>query len=160
MAAIDIQIATSDALIPKQDQFLLWATAALESRKPNAQLSIRIVDKAESQNLNRDYRGKDKPTNVLSFPCELPADIDIPLIGDIAICAEIVEEEASSQGKLLEAHWAHMLVHGVLHLLGYDHIDDDEALEMERLETEIIKGFGYDAPYESTEENLSVTIGT
>ena len=97
--------------------------------------------------LNLTYRGKDKPTNVLSFPFEAPPGIEMPLLGDLIICRQVVEQEASEQGKPLEAHWAHMVVHGSLHLLGYDHIEDDEAEEMEGLETEIMLALGYEDPY-------------
>ncbi len=113
-----------------------------------AEVSLYIVDEAESQELNAQYRGKDKPTNVLSFPADIPEEVGVPLLGDLVVCAPVVEREAQEQGKTLEAHWAHMLVHGSLHLLGYDHIEDDEADVMEALETEIITGLGFPAPYQ------------
>ena len=97
--------------------------------------------------LNHEYRGKDKPTNVLSFPFEAPPGIELDLLGDLIICRQVVEKEAEEQSKPLLAHWAHMVVHGSLHLLGYDHIEDDEAEEMESLETEIMQTMGFEDPY-------------
>ncbi len=133
-----------------------WAKAAFIwprtlDRRPRS-LTIRIVGAAESRRLNRTWRGKDKPTNVLSFPAEpLTADCgpqiaDAPL-GDLAICAPVVAREAREQGKPLTAHWAHMVVHGVLHLLGYDHENDRDAERMERTEISLLRGFGYADPY-------------
>lgn len=119
-----------------------------------SEVTIRIVDEAESQQLNHTYRGKDKPTNVLSFPFEAPAGIELPLLGDLIICRQVVEREAQEQEKPLLAHWAHMVVHGSLHLLGYDHIEDAEAEEMESIETEIMLALGYDDPYISEKELL------
>lgn len=145
--ALDLQIIIENDHLPSQDNFELWVETALRNIMSEAELTIRIVDEAESQQLNRDYRGKDKPTNVLSFPFEAPAEIDIPLLGDLIICAPVVEQEAKLQNKSLQAHWAHMVVHGCLHLLGYDHIDDEEAEEMESLETQLIEKLGYNNPY-------------
>lgn len=150
--------------IPAEASFRQWVEAALLGRREAAELSIRLVSVEEMTALNRDYRGKDRPTNVLSFPFELPAgldavdDEDVPrgLLGDIVICAEVVADEARQQGKPLEAHWAHMLVHGVLHLLGYDHIDDDEAGQMERLEIDILARLGVGNPYETATAEDSV----
>ncbi len=109
---------------------------------------MRIVDEDESQQLNGQYRQKDKPTNVLSFPADLPEELQLPLLGDLVICAPVVAREAEDQNKALDAHWAHMLVHGTLHLLGYDHIDETDATEMEALETQIITELGFAPPYE------------
>ncbi len=111
------------------------------------ELVIRVVDEAESSALNRDYRGRDRPTNVLSFPFEAPPPIESYLIGDLVICAPVVAREALAQGKAAKAHWAHMVVHGVLHLLGFDHPSDAEAESMEALEREIQGGLGYPDPY-------------
>ncbi|MGS6552627.1 rRNA maturation RNase YbeY [Escherichia coli] len=117
-----------------------------------SEVTIRVVDTAESHSLNLTYRGKDKPTNVLSFPFEVPPGMEMSLLGDLVICRQVVEKEAQEQGKPLEAHWAHMVVHGSLHLLGYDHIEDDEAEEMEALETEIMLALGYEDPYIAEKE--------
>src|SRR5690606_24067449 len=97
------------------------------------------------------YRHQDKPTNVLSFPADIPAELNLPLLGDLVICAPVVEREAMEQRKTLEAHWAHMVVHGTLHLVGYDHITEPEAEEMESLETKILTGMGFPPPYEINE---------
>lgn len=135
--------------VPSSASFRQWAEAALRGarRRKATELSIRIVDTDEGRALNRDYRGKDYATNVLSFPAELPPGIDLPLIGDLAICAPVVAREATEQGKRPRDHWAHMTVHGVLHLLGHDHIDDAEAEAMEALETRILAGLGITDPY-------------
>ena len=121
----------------------------LIGRRDRAELSIRLVDQAEGAILNGRFRGRRGPTNVLSFPFEpLPGLEDCDLIGDLVICAPVVAREAAEQGKSLQAHWAHMLVHGVLHLLGYDHLDAAHAAQMEGLETRIIRRLGFPAPYE------------
>lgn len=149
---IDIEINSQSQALPAQELIERWIAAALESQQlQEAEVSVYIVDEAEGQELNAQYRSKDYPTNVLSFPADLPEELDIPLLGDLVICAPVVEREAQEQGKALEAHWAHMLVHGSLHLLGYDHIDDAEADEMEALETHIITGLGFPAPYTELE---------
>jgi probable rRNA maturation factor len=137
--------------VPSAASFRAWTEAALRGakRRKATELSIRIVDTDEGRALNRDYRGKDYATNVLSFPVELPPGIALPLIGDLAICAPVVTREAAEQGKQPRDHWAHMTVHGVLHLLGYDHIEDREAEAMEALETRILAGLGIANPYEA-----------
>jgi probable rRNA maturation factor len=112
-----------------------------------SELLIRLVDTAEIQLLNRTYREKDKPTNVLSFPSELPKEIDMAILGDVVICITVVQIEANAQSKTFENHLMHMVIHGILHLLGYDHIKDNEADEMEGLEIKILAGLGIDNPY-------------
>ena len=145
---LDLQIACDSAPgLPSQAQFQCWAAAALTGRRQEAELSIRLVDEAESQSLNRDYRGKDKPTNVLSFPAELPAELELPLLGDLVVCRQVVEREAAEQNKAAHDHWAHMIIHGTLHLLGFDHIDDDDAERMETLEIVLLGQLGIDNPY-------------
>ncbi|GAA5219206.1 rRNA maturation RNase YbeY [Corallincola platygyrae] len=148
---LDLQLAEGIGQTPDQTQFQAWAEAALAMRKDDSELTIRLVDANESQQLNSEYRGKDKPTNVLSFPFDVPEHIELPLLGDLVICVPVVEQEAEQQSKPLEAHWAHMVVHGCLHLLGFDHIDDTEAEEMEGLEIKILTKLGYDDPYQDTE---------
>ena len=111
-----------------------------------------LVDEAEGRELNRTWRQKDYATNVLSFPADVPDELlDIPLLGDLVICVAVVEREAAEQGKELEAHWAHLVIHGCLHLLGYDHIDDDEAEEMETLEQTLLAELGHPDPYADDE---------
>ena len=146
---LSVGYAAPRAGVPASASFRRWAEAALRGarRRKATELSIRIVDIAEGRALNRDYRGKDYATNVLSFPAELPPGVSLPLIGDLAICAPVVAREAAEQGKDPRDHWAHMTVHGVLHLLGYDHIQDSEAEAMEALETRILAGLGIADPY-------------
>lgn len=145
---VDLQIATqSTDTLPTEQQFQQWFEQAVKSFQEQAEVTIRLVDEFESQSLNRDYRGKDKPTNVLSFPFEAPPGVELDLLGDLIICRQVVEKEAEEQNKDLLAHWAHMVVHGSLHLLGYDHIDDEEAEEMESLEISIMNALGFENPY-------------
>ncbi|WP_435102040.1 rRNA maturation RNase YbeY [Arhodomonas sp. AD133] len=147
MTEIDIQVASTDPDIPDDADFRRWVAAALDGRRDEAELSVRVVDEGEGRELNATYRGRDYATNVLSFPAELPEGVDLPMLGDLVICAPVVAREADEQGKPPIAHWAHMVVHGVLHLLGFDHIDEHEAETMEALEREILAGLGYADPY-------------
>ena len=146
---VHLGYAVPRAGLPSAISFRRWVDAALRGakRRKATELSIRIVDIDEGQALNRDYRGKDYATNVLSFPAELPPGVKLPLIGDLAICAPVVQREAAEQGKLPRHHWAHLTIHGVLHLLGYDHIQDNDAERMEALETRILAGLGIADPY-------------
>lgn len=151
---LDLQLACADENgLPDKAAFQRWLDAAVTPFQPDGEVTVRLVDEAESHELNLTYRGKDKPTNVLSFPFEAPPGIVLPLLGDLIICRQIVEQEAAEQEKPTEAHWAHMVVHGTLHLLGYDHIADDEAEEMEALETKIMLALGYPDPYISEKED-------
>ncbi|UWZ98160.1 rRNA maturation RNase YbeY [Vibrio splendidus] len=145
---LDLQIAVENEQgLPTEQDIQLWLDKTIPQFQENAELTVRIVDTEESHQLNHEYRGKDKPTNVLSFPFEAPPGIELDLLGDLIICRQVVEKEAEEQNKPLLAHWAHMVVHGSLHLLGYDHIEDDEAEEMESLETEIMQTMGFEDPY-------------
>ncbi|MDX1267674.1 MAG: rRNA maturation RNase YbeY, partial [Oceanisphaera sp.] len=129
---LDLQIACDEAPgLPNEQQLESWLNAVLAGEREETEITVRLVDEAESQELNRDYRGKDKSTNVLSFPFEAPPGIELPLLGDLVICRQVVEREAAEQHKPLLDHWAHMVIHGCLHLLGFDHIKDDEAEIME-----------------------------
>ncbi|MFL0810126.1 MAG: rRNA maturation RNase YbeY [Agarilytica sp.] len=150
MAQVDIQIASSGENTPDDASFKRWVEAALSAASANteSELSIRIVNSEESRELNHRYRNKEKPTNVLSFACELPEDVDLNLLGDLVICNDVVTKEAQEQHKSTESHWAHMVIHGTLHLLGYDHVEDAEAVDMEQLETNIMTSLGFNAPYE------------
>lgn len=147
---LDLQLASSEASLPTLDNFKTWLSLAIPSEQQQWDITLRVVDEAESQSLNRDYRGKDYPTNVLSFPADVPAELNIPLLGDLVICAPVVAREACEQGKPLAAHWAHLCIHGALHLLGYDHQTDEEAEAMEAIETKLIMGLGFADPYTST----------
>ena len=142
----DIQFET-DGSLPSESDFQRWVDAALTQQLDEGEVCIRIVCAEESQTLNHEYRGKDKPTNVLSFPFEVPEGIPLTLLGDLVICAEIVAREAQEQNKPLMHHWAHMVVHGCLHLIGFDHIKDDEAQAMENLERKILATLDIPDPY-------------
>lgn len=148
MIEVDLQCA-SDSAIPSEQEFERWVTAAYIAAKQStpAELTIRVVDAAEAQELNRTYRQRDYATNVLSFPFEAPIEMPVQLLGDLVICVPVVEREADEQNKELLSHWAHMVVHGTLHLLGYDHIDDADADTMETLETAIMATLGFTDPY-------------
>mgnify|MGYP001615704699 CR=1 FL=1 len=137
--------------VPAAASFRKWAAAALAGRIREADLAIRLVGTREGRALNRHYRGRDYATNVLSFPAELPEglpkDVRLPLLGDLVLCAPVVAREAREQGKPLNAHYAHLTVHGCLHLLGWDHEDAREAEAMEQLEREILATLGLPDPY-------------
>ncbi len=152
VARIEIQIATTRSGVPHASKLRAWASAALPAG--SGVVCVRVVGSAESRKLNRRWRGKDKPTNVLSFPYSgayalAPSRSPDFELGDIVICAPVVAREAREQGKPLNAHWAHMLVHGVLHLCGYDHVKSRDAKRMEALEVKILSRFGYQDPYSS-----------
>ena len=151
-ACLDLQIATEFTPLASETQFQGWLDAVLTHQDiGDAEITIRLVDEQESQRLNLDYRGKDYPTNVLSFPFEAPPGIELNLLGDLVICMAVVAREAQEQHKSLNDHLAHMVVHGTLHLLGFDHIDDAEADEMEGIETHILSQLGIDDPYQIKE---------
>lgn len=153
MIELDLQLATEAGDLPAEAQLRRWVELVLRQRTADSELTIRLVDAEEGQELNRTYRHKDYATNVLSFPAEVPDGLlDIPLLGDLVICVPVVEREAREQNKALEAHWAHLVIHGCLHLLGYDHIDDEEAEEMESLERQLLAELGYPDPYRDDEE--------
>jgi probable rRNA maturation factor len=157
---LDLQLASDCSDMPKQEQIQLWLDALLSFLQlTEKEITVRIVDEVEIQQLNQQYRGKDKSTNVLSFPFEMP-DIALPdgaqidesmssFLGDIVICAPVVKQESKQQNKLLSHHWAHMLIHGTLHLLGYDHIEEQEAEEMEGIEIAILQKLAIDDPYQN-----------
>ena len=148
MIHVELQIACAADGLPSAAQLASWARAA--TFKDAAEIVVRVVDEAESAELNRYYRGKPGPTNVLSFPFEAPPGVESDILGDLAVCAPVVAREAAEQGKSLVAHWAHMLVHGVLHLQGYDHLEESEALAMEAEEAAILGRLGFADPYAET----------
>lgn len=133
--------------LPAPVSFKRWAEAACRGRIKRADIAIRVVDEAEGRRLNHHYRGKDYATNVLSFPAELPKGVTLPILGDLVICAPVVAKEAAEQHKTLSAHYAHLTIHGVLHLLGLDHENSLEADAMEAIERSILADFGYADPY-------------
>nr|WP_180323067.1 rRNA maturation RNase YbeY [Marinobacter adhaerens] len=143
---VDVQNVFDGPGVPPDDELQAWAQAAWLG--PDAsEVTVRIVGTDESQALNHQYRGKDKPTNVLSFPFEAPPGITVALAGDLVICAPVVEAEAREQNKPLASHWTHMVIHGMLHLQGYDHINDEDAEAMESLEIRLLSRFGIGNPY-------------
>lgn len=140
---------TVRSTIPSDTQIRKWARAALGSQGSRAELALRVVGAAEGRRLNLLWRGKDQPTNVLSFPAIEAATIGgRRLLGDIVLCAPVIAREAKAQAKRLEQHYAHLIVHGCLHLLGYDHEDEVDAIRMERREKRILKGLGFPDPYQ------------
>lgn len=155
---VDIQSASSEP-VPSEEDIRYWILTALtgQTLQDEVEVSVRVVDREEMAQLNATYRHKEGPTNVLSFPAKLPPHLKLPLLGDIVICAPLVAAEAAAQGKSPRAHWAHMTVHGALHLLGYDHIEEEDAASMEALETTILAQLDYACPYEprSPQEQLS-----
>jgi probable rRNA maturation factor len=157
---LDLQLVSTCTDVPSQVDIQLWLDTMLSYQQlAEKEITVRIVDDAEIQQLNQQYRGKDNTTNVLSFPFEMPelvlpdgAHIDESMsnfLGDIVICAQVVKLESEQQNKLLGHHWAHMLIHGTLHLLGYDHIEDQEAEEMEGIEIAILQKLAIDDPYQN-----------
>ncbi len=148
--SIDIHNASDNDEHPPPAQIEQWVGITLKNRRERAELAIRIVSETEITQLNTQYRNKTGTTNVLSFPADLHPSLDIPLLGDLVICASVVEREADEQHKLLRAHWAHMIVHGTLHLLGYDHIEDHDADIMESLEIDILNQLNFPNPYTVT----------
>lgn len=152
MIELDLQVASEAGNLPAEADFQAWCAIALRQRSADSELTIRLVDEEEGHELNRTWRGKDYATNVLSFPADVPDELlDIPLLGDLVICVPVVEREAVEQGKTPEAHWAHLVIHGCLHLLGYDHIEDEEAEEMEALERLLLAELGHPDPYAGDE---------
>ncbi len=145
---VDFQNASDSDDVPDLQALQRWSETALQSRNYiDAELCIRIVDSMESATLNHTYRHKEGATNILSFPSDLPEHIDLPLLGDLVICADVVNREAREQKKSTNSHWAHIVIHGTLHLIGYDHINDTDAEEMEALEIELLQQLGIDNPY-------------
>ncbi len=136
------------ATVPDDGDLIRWACAAVVTGSGSSEVTIRVVDKNEIQTANSQWREQDKPTNVLSFPAEFPPEAGIQYLGDVMICAQVLQAESVSQQKSLHAHWAHIVTHGMLHLQGFDHENEKDAREMEALEVEILASFGYNNPYE------------
>ena len=153
---IDIQHATKEPIHINDETLEAWAICALEGNIDSAELTLRIVDEDEIHSLNHLYRKQDKPTNVLAFEATVPEDIqlDYPLLGDVVICASVLKKESEEQQKALDAHWAHIVIHGVLHLLGYDHIEEDDAKIMQALEIKLLASLGIDDPYQLEDDKL------
>ena len=146
--SVSEDINQDDDDVPLLPQFEVWANQACLD-DADTLTSIQILSMDEMQALNREFSGKDKPTNVLSFPMQLPEPVELNLLGDLALCAEVINSEAKQQHKKREAHWAHMVVHGMLHLQSYDHVTEADAETMESLEVQILDKLGYDNPYQT-----------
>ena len=144
---LEIQTESTASNLPSEAQLQAWVDIALKEYGKESELVIRIVDIEESTELNEHYRQKTGPTNILSFPFEAPEHIEIDLLGDLVVCAPVLEKEALEQQKTLNDHWAHIIIHGVLHLLGYDHIEEDEAHIMEEKEIQLLKELNITNPY-------------
>jgi len=149
---VDVQYAPDldGYMLPEENEIYQWVSAALKDRDVQTQLTVRIVGEAEMVMLNESYRYKAGSTNVLSFPFEAVGDVTLPLLGDVIICAPVVKREANEQNKMIKAHWCHLVVHGVLHLLGFDHMEDSEAQRMELREGKILTALGFSDPYEES----------
>jgi probable rRNA maturation factor len=154
MNIIDIQRVFESQNQPSDTQLELWVNTVLAKLNEDFEIVIRIVDETESAQLNETYRHKQGATNILSFPFEVPDEIELNLLGDLVICAPVLEREAAQQNKLLHNHWAHIVIHGTLHLLGYDHIDDADAEEMETKEIELLQTLSIPNPYEEDGTDL------
>lgn len=148
MNFIEIQTVHQASNLPDEQQIQGWVDAALQNHPSDTEIVVRIVDEQESAELNQQYRHKSGPTNILSFPVDLPEGIELDLLGDLVICAPVLEKEAIEQQKILADHWAHIIIHGVLHLLGYDHIEDGEAELMESKEISILNTLKIANPYQ------------
>lgn len=144
---IDLQLESDALKLPEQSLFQQWVEAALQSSYQRLEQTLRIVDEDESRQLNNTFRHQDRPTNVLSFPAQDSEFLDYDCLGDLVLCAPVIQREAQEQGKSLEAHWAHMIVHGMLHLQGFDHLNEADAQQMETLEIEILAALGHTNPY-------------
>jgi len=153
-AAVDVQWAVDGKGLPSEQDIQSWVEAVLMQEQngdsTEVELTVRIASEEEVAELNQQYRQKQGSTNVLSFPVDDELPLDVPLLGDLIICAAVVEREAKQQNKTLLSHWAHMVVHGTLHLLGYDHIEVEQAQVMEQKEIIVLQGLGYSNPYEVT----------
>ena len=150
---VSLEAAEQLGEVPNHDEISNWAHAAYmatELGSAEAEIGVRLIGKVESQSLNAQYRHKNSPTNVLSFPLNAPLENGGVWLGDLAICAPVVQEEAKAQNKSEKAHWAHMVVHGLLHLQGYDHEEDQQALIMEDLEQKVMLALGFNNPYEES----------
>ena len=152
---IEIQVAerADSASIPPEKDLSAWADLVLATCEQQGDVCIRLVDEAESRALNLQYRGKDAATNVLSFPAELvlPEEAGLAILGDIVLCTQVIEQQAAEQNKATAAHWAHMIIHGTLHLCGFDHIEAEDAEVMEAKEINMLSELGFDNPYITNE---------
>ena len=151
---VEVQRMVDSQTLPNDEELQLWVEKALSDYSKDAEVVIRIVDTDEISDLNQQYRLKTGPTNILSFPFEVPEGVSgLNLLGDLVVCAEVLQQEAIAQKKPLKDHWAHIIIHGILHLIGYDHIKAKDALEMEAKEIHLLQQLRIDNPYQETEVN-------
>lgn len=153
---IDLQLANTEPAPFDENLIIQWAQLPLLEHMPSAELTLRLVDKEEIKQLNHVYRKQDKATNVLAFPSTIPDNIELeyPLLGDVIVCPAVLSEESVEQGRSLEAHWAHIVIHGVLHLLGYDHIEESDTKIMQELEIKLLAKLGFANPYQTEDHDL------
>ena len=146
---IDVQIACVDKVPVSTEQLTSWIGMTLDEHQSNGELTLRLVDTQEILELNSTYRKQNKPTNVLAFPSSIPdtIELDHPFLGDVVVCPAVLQSEAMEQKVPLEAHWAHIVIHGVLHLLGYDHIEEDDAIVMQKMEIKLLGKLKFANPY-------------
>lgn len=147
--AIDLDLAVDASGVPAEADFRQWVEAAIGERLPMGEVSLRVVASGEMRELNKTWRGIDKPTNVLAFPADIAPEVGLPLLGDVILCRDVVLDEADAQHKTATAHWAHLTVHGTLHLMGYDHGSPEEAEVMEAIERHVLGELGFPDPYAS-----------
>ncbi|MFW5443592.1 MAG: rRNA maturation RNase YbeY [Methylococcaceae bacterium] len=148
MNRLDFQVVSQAKWLPAKNLFQLWVDTVLTDQEHDSEIVIRIVDEDEMTQFNEQYRDKSGSTNILSFPFDVPETVESDLLGDLLVCAPVIERESKQQYKLLEHHWAHIIIHGVLHLLGYDHIEESDAEEMEALEIKFLKIIKIENPYQ------------
>lgn len=146
-SAVDVQRCSSASWLPDDNEISRWVDLATHDLPYSVSLTVRMVDEAESRELNHRFRSRDSATNVLSFPCDVEDEQKVRVLGDVVVCAPLVEVEAQNQGKKLRDHWAHLVIHGILHLLGYDHLAPDEAIVMENLEIAMLQKMEINNPY-------------
>lgn len=153
---IDLQIACEKPLPIPEEQLIAWISLTLDEHGQERELTLRLVDTDEISALNSTYRKKEGPTNVLAFPGDLPehVDLDCSFLGDVIVCPAVLEIESKEQDRLLEAHWAHIVIHGVLHLLGYDHYEEPDTIKMQAMETQLLARLGFPNPYQHEGNNL------
>ncbi len=146
---LEVQRIIDSSLLPSDEELLLWVEKALVDYQRDTEILIRIVDTQEITELNEQYRHKQGATNILSFPFEMPEGIEgVNLLGDLVVCAEVLQQEAIMQNKTLQDHWAHIIIHGILHLIGFDHGNETQALEMETREIHLLQQLNIDNPYQ------------
>lgn len=155
---VDIQRSEKIGSVPSDDEITCWVKLVLRHQRCSASVSVRLVDEVEITSLNTQYRERNEPTNVLSFPCDLSDESGMRILGDIVVCEPVVTREALEQGKNPSDHWAHIIIHGLLHLLGFDHIENQQAEEMEGLEVSLLREMDVCDPYQNQFDKMDMSI--